>query len=73
MKLGLCLAEMRRLDEAAQAFRKLERLTPGSAVARNGLGAVAMLQGRYDEAREHYRSALDAHPERRRGDGSRWR
>ncbi len=62
MKLGLCLAEMRRLEEAAQVFAKLERLTPGSAVARNGLGAVAMLQGRYDEARKHYRSALATNP-----------
>lgn len=62
MKLGLCLAEMRRLEESAQVFAKLERLTPGSAVARNGLGAVAMLQGRYDEARMHYRSALATNP-----------
>ena len=29
MKLGLCLAEMRRLEEPAQVFPKLERLTPG--------------------------------------------
>jgi hypothetical protein len=62
MKLALGLAEMHRLDEATQVFQQLEQLSPGSAVARNGLGAVAMLQGRYEEARRHYRSALDAHP-----------
>jgi tetratricopeptide (TPR) repeat protein len=63
MKLGLCLAEMRRLDEAAQTFQELERIQPGSAVARNGQGAVAMLAGRYAEARAHYASALAAHPD----------
>jgi tetratricopeptide (TPR) repeat protein len=63
MKLALCLAEMRRLDDAAQVFEQLERLMPGSVVARNGLGAVAMLQGRYEDARRHYRSALQAHPD----------
>ena len=43
MKLGLCLAEMRRLDEAAQVFRKLERLTPrvGGRAERAGCGRDA--------------------------------
>jgi tetratricopeptide (TPR) repeat protein len=43
MKLGLCLAEMRQLDEADRTFQKLEQIAPGSAVARNGRGAVAMI------------------------------
>jgi protein O-mannosyl-transferase len=63
MKLGLCLAELRRLDDAAAAFTTLEKLSPGSLVARNGLGAVAVLAGRYDEARRYYQSALTAHPD----------
>jgi tetratricopeptide (TPR) repeat protein len=62
MKLGLCLAEMRRLDEADATFQLLEQLAPGSAVARNGRGAVAMMAGRYEDARGLYRSALAAHP-----------
>jgi tetratricopeptide (TPR) repeat protein len=62
MKLGLCLAEMRRLDEADGAFQKLEQIAPGSAVARNGRGAVAMIAGRYRDARGFYQSALAAHP-----------
>lgn len=62
MKLGLCLAEMRRLDEADGTFQTLERIAPGSAVARNGRGAVAMMSGRYSDARAFYQSALAAHP-----------
>ena len=63
MKLGLCLAEMRRLDEADATFQTLERIAPGSAVARNGRGAVAMLAGRYDDSRKFYHSALASHPD----------
>jgi protein O-mannosyl-transferase len=63
MKLGLCLAEMRQLDEADRTFQKLEQIAPGSAVARNGRGAVAMIAGRYEAARDFYRSALVAHPD----------
>jgi protein O-mannosyl-transferase len=62
MKLGLCLAEMRRLEEADATFQKLEQVAPGSAVARNGRGAIAMIGGRYDDARAFYESALSAHP-----------
>jgi protein O-mannosyl-transferase len=58
MKVGLTLAELHRLDEAADIFRQLEERTGGSALARNGLGAVALLAGRTDEAKAHYRSAL---------------
>jgi Flp pilus assembly protein TadD len=63
MKLGLCLAEMRRLDEADGTFQKLEEIAPGSAVARNGRGAVAMMAGRYEDARALYKSALASHPD----------
>jgi hypothetical protein len=62
MKLGLCLAEMRRLDEADGTFQKLEEIAPGSAVARNGRGALAMMAGRYEDARALYKSALASHP-----------
>lgn len=62
MKVGLTLAELHRLDEAAGVFQQLEQRTGGSAMARNGLGAVALLAGRTEEAREHYRSALVVAP-----------
>ena len=62
MKVGLTLAELHRFDEAAAAFQELENKTGGSAMARNGLGAVALLAGRPDEARRHYQSALTVDP-----------
>jgi Flp pilus assembly protein TadD len=62
MKVGLTLAELHRYDEAAAAFQQLENKLGGSAMARNGLGAVALLDGRPEEAREHYRSALKVDP-----------
>ncbi len=62
MKVGLTLAELHRFDEATAAFQELENKTGGSAMARNGLGAVALLAGRPDEARRHYQSALTVDP-----------
>jgi hypothetical protein len=62
MRVGLTLAELQRFDEAAAAFQELENKTGGSAMARNGLGAVALLAGRPDEARRHYQSALTVDP-----------
>jgi Flp pilus assembly protein TadD len=62
MKVGLTLAELHRFDEAAATFQELENKTGGSAMARNGLGAVALLAGRHEEARRHYQSALTVDP-----------
>jgi protein O-mannosyl-transferase len=62
MKLGLCLAELGRLDEAAAAFNKLRALNPRSAFASAGLGAVAMLSRQPAVAREHYLDALKKDP-----------
>ena len=62
MKLGLCLAEMGRLDEAAAAFEALHRLDPASAVASVGLGAVAMLAGDGDRARRYFLETIQHDP-----------
>jgi Flp pilus assembly protein TadD len=43
-------------------FETLVRLDRTSAVGHNGLGAVAMLAGRNDEARDEYLTALRHHP-----------
>src|SRR5205823_7393812 len=62
MKLGLCLAEMGRLDEASAAFQTLQRLDPRSAVASVGLGAVAMLAGHPDRARGYFLDTIQHDP-----------
>lgn len=62
MKLGVCLAEMGDLAGAERTFRELKRRWPDSVVASNGLGAVAMMDGRPDEAREHFTEALALAP-----------
>jgi Flp pilus assembly protein TadD len=62
MKLGLALAGLHRLDEAAEVFKQLEDMTGGSAMARDGLGAVALLAGKPEDARTYYLSALALDP-----------
>ncbi len=62
MRLGIALAEMGRLAEARSTFQALLSIDPTSAVGHNGLGAVATLERRHDEARRHYEQALAFHP-----------
>jgi Flp pilus assembly protein TadD len=62
MKMGLCLAEMGRLNEATAAFRELQRLDPRSAVASIGLGDVALLEGQSERARQYFLETLDREP-----------
>jgi len=62
-KVGTCLTELGRLDEAANAFARLQTLVPGSVEASNGLAAVALIGGRPDEARRRYRASLDLDPD----------
>jgi tetratricopeptide (TPR) repeat protein len=58
----VCLAALKRLDEASAAFATLRRLDPESAVGPAGLGTVAMLAGRWDEARRYLLDALEVDP-----------
>ena len=62
MKMGLCLAEMGRLDDASAVFRELQRLDPASAVASIGLGDVALLAGQSDRARQYFLDTLGREP-----------
>jgi Flp pilus assembly protein TadD len=62
MRLGLAQAELGRLAEARSTFQTLLTLDRTSAVAHNGLGAVALLERKPDEARRHYEDALAHHP-----------
>jgi len=60
---GQCLAELGRLDEAAQAYEKSIKLGEklkdyrGVAVRQGNLGTVRLLQGRYAKALAAYQSA----------------
>ena len=62
MRLGLAQAELGRLSDARATFQTLLTLDPTSAVGHNGLGAVALLEHKPDEARRHYEDALAHHP-----------
>ena len=62
MRLGLAQAELGRLPDARATFQALLSLDPTSAVGHNGLGAVALLERKPDEARRHYEDALAHHP-----------
>jgi protein O-mannosyl-transferase len=62
MRLGLAQAELGRLAEARATFQSLLMLDPTSAVGHNGLGAVALLEHKPDEARRYYEQALAHHP-----------
>jgi tetratricopeptide (TPR) repeat protein len=63
IKLGLCLAELRRFDEAASAFHTLRTLDPKSTVAAMGLGTMAMIGGRQDEAHGYFVETLEFDPQ----------
>ena len=62
MRLGLAQAELGRLADARATFQTLLSLDSTSAVGHNGLGAVALLERKPDEARRHYEDALAHNP-----------
>ena len=62
LKLGVCLAELNRLDEAASVFSDLARAVPASPIGPEGLGSIALLTGRREEARVHFNDALRVDP-----------
>lgn len=58
IKLAFHLAEQRRYDEAARAFRDLLSKNPKLADVASKLGEVLVSAGRYDEAIAAYKSAI---------------
>ena len=57
-KMGGCLVDLRRLDEASSAFEELVRIAPTSADGSTGLAIVAMMQGHPEQSREYLLDAL---------------
>lgn len=62
-KLGVVLAQQRRLDEAEQAFARAVRLNPRYAPAWSNLGNVYRETGRTQEALDAYQRAIAADPD----------
>lgn len=58
-KLGDCLVELRRYDEAQAAFQASIGLNPDARYAHLGLGKAFESQGRSDEARQAYQRAVE--------------
>ena len=57
--LGFALLRLRRLDEAEKSLGRALDLDPRDNFALTIMGETARLQGRYDEALEWFRKALD--------------
>lgn len=62
-KLGVALAQQRRLAEAEQEFARAVSLDPRYAPAWSNLGNVYRETGRTEQALEAYQKAVDADPE----------
>ncbi len=61
VRLGVVCLGLNRLREARDQFQSALATFP--ATAHNGLGEVALREGRYDEAISHFRSALERAPQ----------
>ncbi len=61
-KLGGCLVELNRVDEANEAFARLREVDPRSSDGSTGLAIVAMMRGRPDDARTYLQEALSREP-----------
>ncbi len=62
VNLAVCLSEMGRREEADRVVDELERAMPTSAFVPVGRGAVAVLEGRGDEARRFFLGAIARDP-----------
>jgi len=62
VKLAQYQAELGHLDDASATLATLQKLDPESSVASTGLGTVAMMAGRPDEARRHFLKSLELFP-----------
>jgi Flp pilus assembly protein TadD len=65
-RMTACLVDMRELNEAERALRRLYAVNPASQDASMGLGMFALLDGRADEARRYFRQTADREPARPR-------
>jgi tetratricopeptide (TPR) repeat protein len=61
-QLGEALANQRQLDKARAEFEKVLKTNPRFAPALAGLGTVARSAGRFTEAEQAYRRALEVDP-----------
>ena len=61
-KLGTCLVELNRFDEAAQLFARLEEVDPHSPDGPTGLAMVAMALGRSEDSRTRLHEAISRDP-----------
>lgn len=61
-KLGACLIDLGRNDEAGETFERLMRLAPSSAEGPIGMSIVAVMKGRQDAAREYLTEAIRRDP-----------
>ena len=57
-KLGVCLLEVGQLKGAAAMFQKVRELNPRSPEGANGLGALALVENKPEEARALYEQSL---------------
>ena len=65
-RLAGCLIEMRQLDQAEGVLQDLRAVNPMSQDASMGLGVLALLEGRFADARTYLREAVDRDPPRPR-------
>jgi tetratricopeptide (TPR) repeat protein len=61
--LAVGMGKMGRYDEAEDACKMALRCGPKRAETYNTMGAVGYMQGRYDEAIENYRRAIELKPD----------
>lgn len=61
-QLGILYGENGLTSEALEQFQKMLALDKTSAVALNNIGNISYLQGRFDDARQAYESALKSTP-----------
>jgi len=58
---GLTLFQAARADEACKALRRALQISPQASIPRAILGAIELLEGRYEQALEHYMVTSDGH------------
>lgn len=61
-KLGICLARLGRLEEAAEAFERAAAMDPAYPAPWSNLGNVRLQQGELERAESAYRRALAIDP-----------